>query len=187
MKAEQLRAQENRRNISDEQREKQRDRARKRRPCCFNRLRATCKSEDTTYLKNSRSSVRARNNTTHQWIVHHYTFSREIHRVFYRFNRLCTQYRTRDMNFTFAMKPQIHALFAVPVGSRRHLQFLCVSAHCIDYAAVDQLESSEQNSMQYHPEREENYRNSINSRSRFLPTVFTMFRYFLDPQLRIIL
>ena len=55
----------------------------------------------------------------------------------------------------------MHALFTIPMASAKHLFlslasfvedttsfFVFVSAQCIDYVAVDQLEFSEQNSMQ---------------------------------------
>ena len=62
----------------------------------------------------------------------------------------------------FAVTPQIHALFTILAVSAKHLypgfsvsrallpvqEFLRVFAQCIDYAAVDQLESSEQNAVQ---------------------------------------
>ena len=78
--------------------------------------------------------------------------------------------------------------FIIPAGSGEHLHpsltsfVACVtnvfvSAQRIDYVAVNQLESIEQNSMQISFERKENYLYSINSRScrEYLPTVYITF------------
>ena len=79
-------------------------------------------------------------------------------------NPLGQNFRTRFTKFSFVKWNGIF-YFKEPVIVHELCnlcnEFLRVSSQCINYAAVDQLEFSEQNSCKYHFEREENFLNSI--------------------------
>ena len=82
-----------------------------------------------------------------------------------------------------AVTPKIHALFTIPAGSGKALVtslfvFLLnvlIMQRSISWNPVNK------SLCKCHFQREENYRNSINSGScpQYLPTVYIMFRYFL--------
>ena len=97
-----------------------------------------------------------------------------------------------------AVTSQIHALFTIPAASAKHLypsleSFpACATSFLVFPLNVLIMERSISwdTVNKTHFECEENYRNSINGRSRpeCLATVYTMFLIlFLDPQLHIIM
>ena len=101
----------------------------------------------------------------------------------------------------FAVTPQIHALFTILVASPKHLYpslaifiasatnfFVPLLNVLIKQWSIISWNPVNQTPCKYHFEREENYRILIYSRSRpeCLPIVYTLFWYFLDTPLHII-